>query len=77
VGVHCIALRPETEWIETVEAGWSAVVGSDVSLILEKARTVQPPPQSQRHIFGDGHTSELIIHALESNAAARRTGKSV
>jgi UDP-N-acetylglucosamine 2-epimerase len=75
VGVPFITLRPETEWVETVEAGWSVVIGSDVSLILEKARTIQPPSQLQRHIFGDGHASELIIHALENNVAARRTGK--
>jgi len=63
-GVPCITLRPETEWVETVEAGWNVVVGSDRSLILEKAGNLQPPSQSQRQIFGDGHAGKLIARAL-------------
>jgi UDP-N-acetylglucosamine 2-epimerase len=77
LGVPCVTLRPETEWIETVEAGWNVVVGSERSLIVEKAQTMQPPPDSQRHMFGDGHASELIVQALENNVTAKRTRKSV
>ena len=64
-GVPCITLRPETEWVETVEAGWNVVVGSNPTLIVEKVRNFQPPPQSQRRVFGNGHASELIVRALE------------
>ena len=71
-GVPCITLRPETEWIETIEAGWNVVVGSDHSLIVEKTRTMQPPPQSDRQIFGNGHASELILHRLETNISIGR-----
>ena len=65
-GVPCITLRPETEWIETIEAGWNVVVGSDRSLIVQKTLTMQPPPQSERRMFGDGHASELIVQRLEN-----------
>jgi len=71
-GVPCITLRPETEWIETIEAGWNVVVGSDHSLIVEKTQTMHPCPQSERQIFGDGRASEVILRRLESNIPIRR-----
>ena len=75
-GVPCITLRPETEWVETVEAGWNVVVGSDRPLIVEKTRTMKPPPQSERQIFGDGHASELIVQTLENTTPAMRPARS-
>jgi UDP-GlcNAc3NAcA epimerase len=68
--VPCITLRPETEWVETVEEGWNVVVGSNPTSIVEKAHTLQPPPQSQRQIFGKGHASELIVRTLENAGQA-------
>jgi len=73
-GVPCITLTPETEWVETVEAGWNVVVGSDSSLILEKTRTMQPPPQSQRQMFGDGCAGERIVQTLENTIPQKRPG---
>jgi len=35
VGVRCITLREETEWVETVNAGWNILVGVDVKKILD------------------------------------------
>jgi UDP-N-acetylglucosamine 2-epimerase len=32
-GVPCITLRPETEWVETVESGWNVLAGSDTESI--------------------------------------------
>jgi UDP-GlcNAc3NAcA epimerase len=42
--VPCVTLREETEWVETVEAGWNVLVGVDRSRIVECARTASPPP---------------------------------
>ena len=64
-GVPCVTLRPETEWIETVEAGWNVVVGTLHSLIVDKALNMQPP-QAERGMFGDGRAGERILQALDN-----------
>ena len=66
-GVPCITLRPETEWIETVETGWNVVVGSDHSLIVEKTRRMKKPAKAERHTFGDGHAAKRILKGLVDN----------
>jgi UDP-N-acetylglucosamine 2-epimerase len=49
-GVSCITLRPETEWLETIESGWNVVAGADVSAIVEGNRS----PQFVRRRQGSG-----------------------
>ncbi|HJX39112.1 MAG TPA: UDP-N-acetylglucosamine 2-epimerase (non-hydrolyzing) [Anaerolineae bacterium] len=63
-GVPCITLREETEWVETVEAGWNLLVGASKPRILQAARDFHP--QGDRpEIFGDGRASERIAHHLQ------------
>jgi hypothetical protein len=47
LGVPCLTLREETEWIETVEDGWNTLVGTDPDLIAEMARTFRPKKRQQ------------------------------
>jgi UDP-N-acetylglucosamine 2-epimerase len=62
-GVPCVTLREETEWVETVEAGWNIMVGADTQKILDAVRNFRPngdrPP-----FFGDGKASERIVEIL-------------
>lgn len=62
-GVPCITLREETEWIETVEAGWNILVGADPARILEAAHDFTPP-NARPPLYGDGHAAERIAEIL-------------
>jgi UDP-N-acetylglucosamine 2-epimerase len=64
-GVPCVTLREETEWVETVEAGWNTLVGADKTRILQGVRTFRPEDQ-QPQVFGDGKASEKIVRHLQS-----------
>ena len=64
LGVPCVTLREETEWVETVEAGWNILVGAGKDRILQAVRGFQP--QGDRPgVFGDGRASEKIARQLQ------------
>lgn len=59
----CITLREESEWTETVEAGWNCLVGSDCEKILHAIDQFTPqgtPPE----IFGNGDAADKIVSIL-------------
>ena len=62
-GVPCITLREETEWVETVEAGWNVLVGAAPERIRAAARDFTPP-NNRPALYGDGHAAERITEIL-------------
>jgi UDP-GlcNAc3NAcA epimerase len=64
LGVPCITLRAETEWTETVDAGWNVLVDSDADAII--AATERTPPVERPDLYGDGHAAEKIADLCES-----------
>jgi UDP-GlcNAc3NAcA epimerase len=63
LGVPCVTLRDETEWVETVAAGWNMLVGNDRARIAEAVKAFRPAGE-RPPVFGDGHTSERIAQLL-------------
>ena len=61
--VPCIVLRQETEWEETVIAGWNILTGCDQDAIVAAVKTFRPCA-SWQPLFGDGHAAEKIISIL-------------
>ena len=62
----CITMRDETEWIETISAGWNMIVGTDTARILH---AIQHPKQPQNEIteYGCGKAAANIIQILCQN----------
>lgn len=61
--VPCITLRKETEWTETVEAGWNITVDTDVEMIVSLLNLFTRPTASP-DFYGDGKASEKITGHL-------------
>jgi UDP-GlcNAc3NAcA epimerase len=71
-GIRCITLREDTEWVETVEAGWNRVVGISSGLILETVLNWFPNG-SRPDIYGDGHAAEKITEILLDSYSNKST----
>ena len=71
----CLTLRPETEWVETVAAGWNKLVyapGAELADALVGAvRDTVWPQTAPPPVFGDGAASGRIVELL----ARRKAGQ--
>ncbi len=63
LGVPCITLRENTEWVETLEDGWNVLVGADKRKIIEALRS-SAPVGVQREGFGNEGASRRILNIL-------------
>ena len=63
LGVPCLTMRGETEWVETVEAGWNTLVGSDTEKIV-KAVDSFAPSGSRPSLYGDGFAAAKCVQLL-------------
>jgi UDP-GlcNAc3NAcA epimerase len=61
--VPCVTLRQETEWVETLEAGWNQLCAIDADEIVAKISGVCPGEWNP--MFGDGTASSKIVNILQ------------
>jgi UDP-GlcNAc3NAcA epimerase len=66
LSTRCITLRDETEWVETVDAGWNCLTGADSSKIAARFHDFNPIG-SRPDIYGDGHAADKIIEIIKSS----------
>jgi UDP-N-acetylglucosamine 2-epimerase (non-hydrolysing)/UDP-GlcNAc3NAcA epimerase len=59
-----VTLRANTEWIETVNAGWNTLVDLDVEAAV--AALERRPPSERPALYGDGHAAERCVQAIDA-----------
>ncbi len=67
LGIPCITVRDETEWIETVESRWNILVGADkrriINAVFNQSCKTRPPLWK---IYGNGNSAKTIIRIIEN-----------
>jgi UDP-GlcNAc3NAcA epimerase len=65
LGVPCITMREETEWVETVENGWNCIVGANEEKIKDAILNFHPEAL-RKDYFGNGDAVEKMIEIIKA-----------
>ena len=65
LGVPCVTMRENTEWVETVEDGWNVLVGADYEKISDAIVGFEGVGV-RNDVFGKGDASEKVCEILSS-----------
>jgi len=63
-GTPCVTLRPETEWVETVESGWNALAWGDEKETVAAVLRQESSTRQQMTVYGDGTAGHAIARLL-------------
>ncbi|HEY7418782.1 MAG TPA: UDP-N-acetylglucosamine 2-epimerase (non-hydrolyzing) [Ktedonobacteraceae bacterium] len=64
LGVPCVTMREETEWMETVEAGWNTLTGTHRRQIVESL-ALPAPQATDWKPYGRGDAAQRIVSSWQ------------
>jgi UDP-GlcNAc3NAcA epimerase len=59
----CVTVRTETEWTETLSAGWNTLMFDDLSTLSEILSG--PEGEYNNNLYGNGHAAEEIVKTIK------------
>jgi UDP-N-acetylglucosamine 2-epimerase len=68
LGVPCITLREETEWVETVTSGWNRLVGCSPERICQAVASTFEAPEERSPLYGEGCVAAKCVGLLEKHS---------
>ncbi len=71
LAVPCVTVRDETEWVETVTAGWNRVAGTETQKIVAAVQTFVLP-SDHPELYGNTGAAKRILEVLMADFSSRR-----
>lgn len=68
----CVTIRPETEWIETIEKGWNVLAGNRIEDLADLINSNEELP-AWTPIYGDGKSAVKMASLIQEMIAEGQT----